>query len=388
MIHDLYSYCHSGLIQRDELLHKLQPLEDNFEKVPDIAKDKITPLLHDGIRELGLRTNNENLKLRYTRLCDSLVELLNIEVMSANLGKKEEEERIRLEQEELERRRKDEERKAQEAARLKAAEEAERKRKEEERLRREREEAAKKPSSSIKNSIGMEFVLIPAGEFQMGSNESDDEQPVHKVKISKPFYLGKYPVTQKEWQDVMGNNPSYFKGDNNPVENVSWNDVQEFVEKLNAKEGTDKYRLPSEAEWEYACRAGTTTRYSFGDSESKLVEYAWYSGYDTYDELIKNKDKIVNEGSTHPVGLKKHNPWGLYDMHGNVVEWCQDRWHDSYEGAPTDGSAWEDGSSSYRVFRGGGWYYFARRCRSALRIGDDLDHRINGTLGFRLLMEV
>ena len=127
----------------------------------------------------------------------------------------------------------------------------------------------------------MEFVLIPAGEFMMGSpsNEKgryDDEGPVHKVTIKNSFYMGKYPVTQKQWKKVMGNNPSNFKGEDRPVENVSWEDVHEFVKKLNEKEGTDKYRLPSEAEWEYACRAGTQTRYSFGDDESKLNEYAWY----------------------------------------------------------------------------------------------------------------
>jgi formylglycine-generating enzyme required for sulfatase activity len=166
------------------------------------------------------------------------------------------------------------------------------------------------------NSIGMEFVLIPAGAFEMGSpsNEAgrdDDDGPIHQVTIKNAFYMGKYEVTQEQWRAVMGDNPSYFTGnDNLPVEQVSWDDVQEFIRKLNAKEGTDKYRLPSEAEWEYACRAGTTTRYSFGDSESRLGEYAWYTD---------------NSGSkTHPVGQKKPNPWGLYDMHGNVWEWVLD----------------------------------------------------------------
>ncbi|WP_321416946.1 formylglycine-generating enzyme family protein [uncultured Methanomethylovorans sp.] len=220
------------------------------------------------------------------------------------------------------------------------------------------------------NSIGMEFMLIPAGEFVMGSS---DTGLAHEVTIENAYYLGKYEVTQEQWISIMGDNPSHIKGDNNPVESVSWNDVQEFVKRLNAKEGTDKYRLPSEAEWEYACRAGTTTRYSFGDADSKLGEYAWY---------LDN-----SESTTHPVGQKKPNPWGLYDMYGNVWEWVQDRWHDSYESATTDGSAWEDGSSSFRVLRGGCWSVNAGYCQSAYRNSDDPDYFHNG-LGFRFLMEV
>ena len=222
------------------------------------------------------------------------------------------------------------------------------------------------------NSIGMKFTQIPAGKFNMGSEESNDEKPVHKVKINNPFYLGTYPVTQREWKAVMGDNPSYFKGDDLPVERVSWYDVQEFIKKLNEKEGTDKYRLPSEAEREYACRAGTTTRYSFGDSESKLGGYAWYS---------KNSDD-----KTHPVCQKKPNPWGLYDVHGNVWEWVQDEWHDGYGGAPTNGSAWESGDSAYRIFRGGSWGYLAGDCRSAIRNYHALGYR-SYNLGFRLLRE-
>jgi formylglycine-generating enzyme required for sulfatase activity len=231
--------------------------------------------------------------------------------------------------------------------------------------------------NAITNILGMEFVLIPAGEFEMGSplHEADRcsaEGPVHHVNIEKPFYMGRYEVSQKQWREIMGDNPSDFKGDNLPVEQVTWVDVQEFIKKLNEKEGTDKYRLPSEAEWEYACRAGTTTRYSFGDSESKLGEYAWY-----WD----------NSGSkTHPVGQKKHNSWGLYDMHGNVWEWVQDRWHDNYDGAPADGSAWESGNDAFRVFRGGCWFDDAGFCRSADRYRGDPRNRIYN-LGFRLLKE-
>jgi formylglycine-generating enzyme required for sulfatase activity len=248
------------------------------------------------------------------------------------------------------------------------------------------------------NSTGMKFALIPAGEFMMGSPENekgcrDNESPVHNVKILKPFYLGIYPVTQQEWTAVMKNNPSSSKGNNLPVEQVSWNDAQEYVSKLNEKEGSEKYRLPSEAEWEYAARAGTTTRYSFGDDDSKLDEYAWYADnsgsrppqkgdYYGYDK----KDWLDNKwnGKTHPVGQKKPNTWGLYDMHGNVWEWVQDKWHDDYKDAPLDGSSWESGDGFFRVFRGGGWYYFARCCRSAAR-GDCVPGFRGDSLGFRLV---
>ena len=318
--------------------------------------------------------------------------------------RREEEERLRREQEKRERRAREEaeEREREEQERLRreeeerkerereAREEQERKRQEQERLYREeeekkarerkaREEAEKRKREeqerpkTFTNSIGMKFTLIPAGEFYMGSEELDDEKPVHKVKINNPFYLGTYLVTQREWKAIMGDNPSGFKGDDLPVENVSWDNVQEFIKKLSEKEGTDKYRLPSEAEWEYACRAGTIIRYSFGDSESKLGGYAWYDN---------NSDE-----KTHPVGQRKPNPWGLYDMHGNVWEWVQDVYHKNYDGAPTDGSAWESGDGARRVFRGGSWYYDARLCRSAIRASFGPRHR-SSSLGFRLLQEL
>jgi formylglycine-generating enzyme required for sulfatase activity len=216
----------------------------------------------------------------------------------------------------------------------------------------------------------MDFVLIPAGTFKMGSDTGDsDEKPVHEVRLSKAFYLGKHEVTQGQWQAVMGSNPSYFKGEATlPVEQVSWEDVQEFLRKLNAKEGGTKYRLPTEAEWEYAARAGSTTAYSFGNDERQLGDYAWY---------------FANSGSkTHPVGQKKPNAWGLYDMHGNVWEWVQD-WYGPYSaGSAVDPAG--PSSGSRRVFRGGSWIFDARLCRSAYRYRVTPGSRIH-YLGVRLL---
>jgi formylglycine-generating enzyme required for sulfatase activity len=225
---------------------------------------------------------------------------------------------------------------------------------------------------TLRNSIDMEFVRIEAGTFQMGSNDGEDyEKPVHTVRISRPFYLGKYEVTQAQWEAVMGNNPSQFKGNaNHPVENVSWDDVQEFIRRLNAKEGGARYRLPTEAEWEYVARAGTTTHWSFGDSESQLGRYTWYDG---------NAKR-----QTHPVGQLQPNPWGLYDMHGNVYEWVQD-WYGKYASDTAVDPAGPS-SGSVRVDRGGSWGSTARNCRSALRFLGAPGGRVDD-LGFRLLRE-
>ena len=207
--------------------------------------------------------------------------------------------------------------------------------------------------------VKLETVLIPAGEFMMGSPDSDKdayagEKPQHRVRITRPFYLGKYLVTQEQWEAVMGNNPSGFKGPKNPVEQVSWDDCQKFLEKLNAKVGTEhgKFVLPTEAQWEYACRAASSTRYCFGDDQSGLGEYAWYG---------------ANSGNkTHPVGEKKPNAWGLYDMYGNVWEWCADGYDDGYHAnSPTDDPTGP--ATGARVIRGGRWFDSAGGCRSAFR---------------------
>jgi formylglycine-generating enzyme required for sulfatase activity len=228
---------------------------------------------------------------------------------------------------------------------------------------------------TITNSIGMEFVLIPAGEFDMGSPSNEFgryvyEGPVHRVKIGKAFYMGKFEVTDKQWYDVMENDS--FKGVDRPTTGSS----HDFIEKLNQKEGSNKYRLPTEAEWEYAARAGTTTSYSFGDDISKLGDYAWYDA---------NSGGIYDRDS-HGVGQKKPNPWGLYDMHGNVWEAVQDDWHNDYNGAPTDGSSWGERKAWGRIYRGGSSFSSAASSRSAFR-GGYLGYS-GCCIGFRLVRDL
>jgi formylglycine-generating enzyme required for sulfatase activity len=236
------------------------------------------------------------------------------------------------------------------------------------------------------NAIKLEMVEIPSGTFTMGSPSSEanrysDEDPQHQVKVPS-FYMGKYPVTQAQWQRVMENNPSYFKEDDNlPVENVSWDDAIEFCKKLSEKTGKT-YRLPSEAEWEYACRAGTTTAFAFGETiNPKIVNY---DGNRPYGKAAKGeyRRKTIAVGS-----LGVANEFGLYDMHGNVWEWCQDYWHANYIDAPIDGSAWETISSNNtsRVLRGGSYNDLADLCRSADRLGLAPDRHYNLS-GFRLVM--
>jgi formylglycine-generating enzyme required for sulfatase activity len=248
-------------------------------------------------------------------------------------------------------------------------------------------------TENLPNGVTLKMVSLPAGKFLMGSPDSDldaesYEKPQHLVQVNS-FAIGKYPVTQAQYQAVMGTNatsqkslrgkrrataaslPSYFQNNpQNPVEQVSWNDAQAFCQKLSQITGKT-YRLPTEAEWEYACRAGTTTRYYFGDDANQLGDYAWYGGN--------------SQNTTHPVGQKRPNAWGLYDMIGNVWEWCEDNWHDSYIGAPTDGSAWIKNGNDYQILRGGYWGDVPLRCRSAVRVNglrrDDRDD----DLGFRVV---
>lgn len=237
----------------------------------------------------------------------------------------------------------------------------------------------------VRNGIGMELVYVPAGSFLMGSPASEaergnDEGPQHQVTIREGFYMGRYEVTQAQWQAVMGSNPSNFKGcDQCPVEQVSWNDAQEFIRKLNARGDGYTYRLPTEAEWEYACRAGTTTEFAYGNSLSS--EQANFNGNHPYGGAAKG----VYRQKTTPVGSFQPNAFGLYDMHGNVSEWCEDWSHESYNGAPVDGSAWlSGGEQTYRALRGGWWSSSAGELRSALRYWD-LPVLRYSIIGFRLV---
>jgi formylglycine-generating enzyme required for sulfatase activity len=225
----------------------------------------------------------------------------------------------------------------------------------------------------------LEMVRIPAGTFQMGSNDYDCEKPVHSVTISKDFYIGKYEVTQAQWEKIMGNNPGNFKkGGGYPVEKVSWNDICEkngFLDKINQLKpgGYSGFRLPTEAEWEYSCRAGTITKHYWGDKVDSA--YCWY-----WDN---------SSSTTHPVGEKKPNAWGLYDMSGNVWEWCRDS-SDNINGLVTD--TYVEGivdplcnAGKNRVVRGGSWITRAPRCRSSFRSGDDPSRGFD-EIGFRLAL--
>lgn len=241
--------------------------------------------------------------------------------------------------------------------------------------------------------ISLELIAIPGGTFMMGSssgelNRSNDEGPQHQVTV-QPFYMGKYEVTQAQWRAVaslprvardLNSDPSDFKGDNLPVEQVSWEEAVEFCARLSQAKGRS-YRLPTEAEWEYACRAGTTTPFSFGQTITpQLVNY---NGNYPYAQASKG----TSRETTTPVGsIGVANGFGLFDMHANVSEWCTDYWHESYNGAPADGSSWESGGNAdLRVLRGGSWNFNAYNCRSAYRYRNPPDLR-NDYIGFRVVV--
>ena len=239
--------------------------------------------------------------------------------------------------------------------------------------------------------VDLDLVPIAGGTFTMGSPESeagrqDDEGPQREVSI-QPFLISKYPVTQAHWKAVVSlpkverdleSDHFYWKGDTRPVETVSWDDVVEFCQRLS-KHTDREYRLPSEAEWEYACRAGTTTPFHFG--ETLTVDLANYNANSTYGAGPRGEYRA----QTTEVGIFSANAFGLYDMHGNVWEWCLDHWHSNYEGAPIDGRAWiEGGNSSQRVTRGGGWGSNPGYCRSAFRNGHAREE-VSGYIGFRVV---
>jgi formylglycine-generating enzyme required for sulfatase activity len=230
------------------------------------------------------------------------------------------------------------------------------------------------------NGVTLEMVYVPGGQFMMGSlkdrESSSNERPQHPVNIPA-FLMSKYPVTQAQYETIIGNNPSDFKGSQRPVESVSWDDAQAFCQKLS-KQTNKPYRLPSEAEWEYACRAGTKTPFCFGENISPdLVNY---NGDDPYG---KAPTGLYREASTD-VGIFPANSFGLYDLHGNVWEWCQDTWHENYQGAPNDGSPWVNNNHS-RLLRGGSWLDFAWNCRSANRYWNT-PSVCDRTFGFRLAL--
>ena len=245
------------------------------------------------------------------------------------------------------------------------------------------------PAPTLTNALGMTFRLIPGGSFQMGCDPAtataetchSSEQPAHRVTLA-PFYLADTEVTQRQWTAVMAANPAHFQDPDRPVEQVSWEDAQAFVQALNRRpELGGGYRLPSEAEWEYAARAGTTTAYWFGqgadDAELKL--YLWY--------LFSSGEQ------THPVAEKPPNPWGLYDILGNVLEWVSDGYHPDYVGAPSDGQSWDaDGQRlsngrTVRILRGGAWYLYPNGARAAFRFHYDPTVRHYG-FGVRLARSI
>ena len=262
--------------------------------------------------------------------------------------------------------------------------------------------AANTPAEYL-DSLGMRFVRIAPGSFLMGAekpedgvaNGMDNALPRHRVNIGKAFYMARHEVTQAQWEALMGDNPSRNKGRNHPVENVSYVDVQVFIQRLNQREGTLKYRLPTEAEWEYACRAGTETAWFCGGKPGFLDRYAWVDDDVDWAErlpLAPGASMSLEEflaldearTSTHPVGGKKPNPWGLYDMHGNVEEWVADWYDPAYYARSPETDLRGPESGQYRVARGGCHGAISRRARSAFR-SNGLPTKKSPELGFRIV---
>ena len=260
----------------------------------------------------------------------------------------------------------------------------------------------------LSDNVAIDMVIISGGQFLMGAPEDELEseeweKPQHSVTVNS-FAIGHYPITQAQWEIVasldrvdedLESDPSHFKGANRPVEQVSWEDAVEFCKRLSVKTGR-LYRLPSEAEWEYACRAGTTTPFHFGETLGDEL-----ANYCAQDEEIGGKKYKGAYGrgvegkyreETTEVGLFPPNDFGLCDMHGNVWEWCEDDWHENYEDAPKDGSVWRDqtekeASKDYKILRGGSWFFLPRHCRSACRFNDTrVDRYFN--IGFRVSCEL
>ena len=260
-------------------------------------------------------------------------------------------------------------------------------------IERDANRQAKFFKQDLGNGVNLEMVSIPGDKFLMGTEDEEierlvqkfnqewfrNEKPQHEVTV-QPFFMGKYPITQAQYQQVMGDNPSHFQGDNRPVENVSWNDAKEFCQRLSKETGTE-YRLPTEAEWEYACRAGTTTPFHFG--ETITTDLANYNG----NYIYANEPTGEYREQTTPVASFPPNAFGLYDMHGNVWEWCEDDWHGNYQGAPTDGSKRVLDKRNTKVVRGGSWISLPDVCRSAYRGNPARDHR-DIALGFRVVCVV
>ena len=238
------------------------------------------------------------------------------------------------------------------------------------------EPAAEGPyTEDLGGGVRLELLWIHGGAYLMGNKTGTrDEQPLHLVSL-KGFWMGKFPVTQAQYERVMGSNPSHFKGADNPADSVTWAAAEGFCQKLSEKTGK-RYALPSEAQWEYACRAGGQGRWCFGDDEKLLKDYAWYK---------ENSGLLFKwSPSTWPVGKRKPNAWGLHDMHGNVFEWCADWYHDSYNGVPADGSAWLVPPGNMRVLRGGSWDATAEQCQSGLR-SPYQPERLNKSCGLRVV---